>query len=199
MKIIEMIDFLDEKSEKIKKDFGVSKLHMASAYNGIHAAIQWLGSSIYKSVVEDIVFHITDEPINFPGELGIYEEEDFQPVIYLNIMAIAEDYKNREYLLEVNRNDVSSFEYAAFICFHEVGHLFHGLVGGSGKEKKDRLFDYFDKGEYFYKRFISEMKHGYTPHEKKKYRNIPHEKAADNFAKQCLRVMQSEGNFDNCL
>lgn len=193
MKIIEMIDFLKKDKKEIKTVFGVSKFHMTDAYQGIHEAIQWLKSSIYKSVIEHTIFHITDEPINFPGELGIYEEDDFQPVIYLNIMAIAEDYKNREYLLEVSRSDVTCFDYAAFICFHEVGHLFHGLVGGSGIEKRDRLFDYFDKGEYYYRRFISEMKHGHTYNEKKKYRNIPHEKAADNFAKQCLRLMQSEG------
>lgn len=196
MKIIEMIDFLDEKNEEIKKRFGVSKHHMVDSYNGIHAAIRWLGTSIYKSVIEDIVFNITDEPINFPGELGIYEEDDYQPVIYLNIMAIAEDYKKKEYLLEMDQCDATCFQYAAFICFHEVGHLFHGLVGGSGKEKRDRLFDYFDKGEYYYRRFVSEMKHGNTYKEKKKYRNIPHEKAADKFAKQCLRMMLAQGKTD---
>ncbi|OIJ15230.1 hypothetical protein BKP35_05115 [Anaerobacillus arseniciselenatis] len=192
MKIIELIDYLDDESSSIKKKFGVSKLHMIDAYNGIHAAIEWLSTSIYKKVVEDIVFNITDEPINFPGELGVYEEDLFQPVIYLNIMAIAEDYKKKEYLLEMDQWEVTCFEYAAFVCLHEVGHLFHGLVGGSGTEKRDRLFDYFDKGEYFYKRFVAEMKYGYTYKEKKKYRNIPHEKAADNFAKQCLRIMLDE-------
>lgn len=189
MKIIEMIDYLDESDANIKKRFVVSKQHMVDAYNGIHATIRWLGTSIYKKVVEDIVFNITDEPINFSGELGVYEDDGFQPVIYLNIMAIADDYKKREYLLEMNQSDVTCFEYAAFVCLHEVGHLFHGLAGGRGTEKRDRLFDYFDKGEYYYKRFISEMKYGYTYTEKKKYRNIPHEKAADNFAKQCLRIM----------
>ncbi len=192
MKIIELIDYLDEESSSIKKKFGVSKLHMIDAYNGIHATIDWLSTSIYKKVVEDIVFNITDEPINFPGELGVYEEDLFQPVIYLNIMAIAEDYKKKEYLLEMEQKEVTCFEYAAFVCLHEVGHLFHGLVGGSGTEKRDRLFDYFDKGEYFYKRFVAEMKYGYTYKEKKRYRNIPHEKAADNFAKQCLRIMLDE-------
>ncbi|MCT8139938.1 hypothetical protein H1D32_20890 [Anaerobacillus sp. CMMVII] len=189
MKIIEMIDYLDEADEYIKDKFGVSKLHMTEALKGIHATITWLTSSIYQKVIEDIVFNITDEPINFPGELGVYDEEHFQAVIYLNIMAIAEDYKNKEYVLEMNKSEVKCFEYAAFVCLHEVGHLFHGLIGGNGKEKRDRIFDYFDKGEYFYKRFVSEMKHGYTYKEKKKYRNIPHEKAADNFAKQCLALM----------
>lgn len=192
MKIVEMLDFLEDEKEKIKSDFGVSKRHLACAYHGIHAAIRWLKTSIYKKVIEDVVFHITDEPINFPGELGVYEEEDFQPVIYVNIMAIAEDYKKKEYVLEMKKNNATSFEYAAFICFHEVGHLFHGLVGGRGKKKKDRLFDYFDKGEYFYKRFIAEMNYGYTYQEKKKYRNIPHEKAADQFALQCLQLMQGD-------
>lgn len=192
MEIIEMIDFLEGKSEDIQKRFGVSKDDMLDAYNGIHKTIHWLTSSIYKSVVEDITFNITDEPINFPGELGVYEEDQFQPVIYLNIMAIAEDYKKKEFMLEMNRSDVTCFEYAAFVCLHEVGHLFHGLIGGNGSEKRDRLFEYFDKGEYYYKRYVSEMKCGYSYKEKKKYRNIPHEKAADNFAKQCLRVMMGE-------
>ncbi|OIJ17948.1 hypothetical protein BKP45_20550 [Anaerobacillus alkalidiazotrophicus] len=192
MRIIEMIDYLDGVEEHIKYKFGVSKLHMIDAFNGIHATIQWLDNSIYKKVVEDIVFNITDEPINFPGELGVYDDDRFQAVIYLNIMAIAEDYKNMEYVLEMNESDVTCFEYAAFVCLHEVGHLFHGLVGGNGTEKRDRLFDYFDKGEYYYKRFVSEMKHGNTYKEKKKYRNIPHEKAADNFAKQCLVLMMKE-------
>jgi hypothetical protein len=165
---------------------------MIDAFNGIHATIVWLETSIFEKVVEDIVFNITDEPINFPGELGVYDDDHFQAVIYLNIMAIAEDYKNKEYVLEMNRSDVTCFEYAAFVCLHEVGHLFHGLVGGNGTEKRDRLFDYFDKGEYFYNRFVSEMKHGYTYKEKKRYRNIPHEKAADNFAKQYLILMLEE-------
>ncbi|OLO25369.1 hypothetical protein BTR23_24835 [Alkalihalophilus pseudofirmus] len=188
-KTIEALDFIYEPEGVIKKQYKVSKQHILEALSGIRATIEWLETSIYKPIIEDVTFFISDVPINYPGQLEIDDEGDFKPVIYLNIMAIAEDFKNKEYILDMKKTQVCCYEYAAFICLHEVGHLFHGLIGGRGSDKRDRLFDYFSRGEYYYDRFIAEMKHGHTYEEKKKYRNIPHEKAADLFASHNLRIM----------
>ncbi|WP_096199127.1 hypothetical protein [Bacillus sp. FJAT-45350] len=189
MKIIESLDLVYEKESLLKSRFNIHKSHVMAALDGVHSAIEWLKTSIYRSVLSDVSFYITDEPINFPGELMIHEKVEFQPVIYLNIMTIAEDYQNEEYLLEVKKKDISCFEYAAFVLLHEFGHLIHGLIGGNGKKQRDRLFDYFDRGEYYYTRFIQTMNKGETYEEKKRYRNIPHEKAADRFARQNLKIM----------
>ncbi|MFV8828844.1 hypothetical protein [Alkalihalobacterium sp. APHAB7] len=183
-----------ETEETIREKYKIKKQHIIEALEGIRTTVTWLETSIYQNIIEDVTFYISDAPINYPGQLEIDDEGDFKPIIYMNIMAIAEDYKNKEYLLDMKRLCVSCYEYAAFICLHEVGHLCHGLLGGKGRDKRDRLFDYFNRGEFYYERFIEEMKYGHTHEEKKRYRNIPHEKAADQFAFHNLNIMLAKLN-----
>lgn len=189
MKIIESVNFIYEKEDFLKKQFGIQKKDALSALDGFHTSIHWLRTSIFRNIVKDLTIYISDDPINFPGELAIDEGDDFEPVIYVNAMSIAEDYKNKEYLLDMKRDDVGCFEYAAFILMHELGHYVHSMWAGQGKEKRDRLFDYFGKGESHYIRYEEEMVDGSSYKEKKRYRNIPHEKAADNFAKQYVDMI----------
>ncbi len=189
MKIIETLDFVFEKESYLLDTFQIRKKDALDALAGIKTAIHWLHASLFRGIATDVTYVISDEPINFPGELELFDDINFRPVIYLNLMTLAEDFKNKEYVLEMKRDNVTCFEYGAFVCLHEFGHLFHGLVGGKGKNKRDRLLDYFERGEYFYQRFIAEMNKGDTYKEKKKYRSIPHEKAADHFASQWLKVM----------
>ncbi|MBU8907584.1 hypothetical protein [Desertibacillus haloalkaliphilus] len=194
MQRIKSLHFIDKEDDRsFQKHFGLSKEDLLDALAGIDTTIQWLKTSIYRNVLSDVTFFITDEPINIPGELAVEDHHRFKPVIYLNLMAIAEDYKNREYKLDMKQTDVSCTSYAAFVCLHEVGHYVHGLIGGNGKNKRERLFDYLYRGDYYYQRFLATMTHGDSSQEKKKYRNIPHEKAADEFARQCVALMRTEG------
>jgi hypothetical protein len=186
MKIKETFNFIYEKDDYLWTHFNISRTNMLHGLDGIYATINWLQTSIFQNAIADLTCYITDEPINFPGELAIDEGSTFDPVIYLNIMSITEDFQNKEYVIELKKKRTTCFEYASFILLHEVGHYIHALIGGSGQNKKDRLFDYFDRGEYHYERFVENMRHGDTYEEKKKYRNIPHEKAADNFARQYI-------------
>ncbi|MFC0471531.1 hypothetical protein ACFFHM_13770 [Halalkalibacter kiskunsagensis] len=189
MKIIKALDFIYEREEFLQQQFKISRTCAQQGLEGIDETIKWLKTSIFQTIVDDLTFYISDEPINFPGELAIDEGKTFQPVIYINIMSVTEDFQNKEYLYDMKRDHTTCFEYASFVVFHEVGHYVQALMGGRGENKKDRLYDYFDKGEYYYERFIANMKHGVTLEEKKKYRMIPHEKAADNFARQHLQIM----------
>jgi hypothetical protein len=192
MKIIKAFDFIYEREGFLRKQFNISRKYVHHGLEGIHATIKWLETSIFQNIIDDITFYITDEPINFPGELAIDEGETFQPVIYINIMSITEDFQNKEYFYDMKKEETTCFEYASFVLLHEIGHFVQALIGGRGTSKKDKLYDYLDKGEYYYKRFIANMKHGETDEEKKKYRTIPHEKAADNFARQHLAVMMTD-------
>ncbi|WP_332697464.1 hypothetical protein [Halalkalibacter lacteus] len=191
MKIIKSLDFMYEGEDFLKQQFNISKTFAHHGLEGIDATIRWLETSIFRTIVNDLTFYISDEPINFPGELAIDEGETFQPVIYLNIMSVTEDFQNKEYLYDMKSEHTTCFEYASFVILHEVGHYVQALIGGQGKNKKERLYDYFDKGEFYYDRFTENMKNGVTYEEKKKYRTIPHEKAADNFARQHLKVMMA--------
>ncbi|MFC0560173.1 hypothetical protein [Halalkalibacter alkalisediminis] len=186
MIIKESLHFIYEKEEYLWERFNISKKHVHHGLEGIYATTKWLQTSIFKEAVGDLTCCVSDEPINFPGELAIDDGDTFEPVIYMNIMSITEDFQNKEYLIDLKKSRTTCFEYAAFVLLHEVGHYIHALIGGSGKNKKERLFDYFDRGEYHYDRFVETMKHGDTLGEKKRYRNIPHEKAADNFARQYI-------------
>jgi len=184
MKLIESLEFIFEREEFLSAQFGIAKRDVLEALDGLYGTISWLKQSIFQSVLKDVTFFFSDEPINFPGELELYESEKFEPIIYVNIMTVVEDFYKREFVLEMNKETATCYEYAAFVCLHEFGHLVHGLIGGTGELKRDRLLDYFERGQYYYERFIAFMNQGDTMKEKKRYRNIPHEKAADSFARQ---------------
>ncbi|UCZ51516.1 hypothetical protein LGQ02_11585 [Bacillus shivajii] len=196
MKIIENLEFIHEHEKVIFENYKVFKRDMEEALEGIKKTIEWLRTSLFQYVVDDLIFYISDEPINFPAELAIEEEseqsDECQFIVYLNIMSISNDYKNREYILDLKKDHVTCLEYSSFILLHEIGHFIHGNIGISGSTKKDRLYGYFEKGEHFYTRYIEKMKHGYTTEEKKRYRRIPQEKAADAFARQWLDVMMED-------
>ncbi|WP_078553619.1 hypothetical protein [Bacillus alkalicellulosilyticus] len=193
MEIIKNLTYNNKSPHFFQTYFSLSKQQTVEALAGVEATIDWLQTSIYENVVRDVTFYLCDEPINFPGELEITSNvNEFQPIIYINILTVAEDYSKKEYHLEMKQTDVTCFEYAAFVCLHEFGHLIHGLIGGAGKGKRERLLEYFGKGEPYYNRFLEEMNAGYSFAEKKKYRQIPHEKAADQFALQQLKIMMSE-------
>jgi hypothetical protein len=184
MKVKKCLNFIYESENYLQSQFKISKKHAHHGLEGVCETIRWLNSSIFKEAVADLTCYITDEPINFPGELAIDDVGSFEPVIYINIMSVTECFQNKEYVIDLKKNRTTCFEYAAFVLLHEVGHYIHALIGGNGKNKKERLFDYFDRGEHHYERFIDNMIDGNTYKEKKRYRNIPHEKAADNFARQ---------------
>lgn len=152
MKIIESFHFMYEKEEYLKSNFNICRKHAHHGLEGIYATIKWLQSSIFKNAVKDITFYLSDEPINFPGELAIDDTSTFDPVIYINIMSVTEDFQNKEYLIDLKKKRTTCFEYASFILLHEVGHYIHALIGGNGQTKKDRILDYFDKGEYHYEK-----------------------------------------------
>ncbi|GAE24876.1 hypothetical protein JCM9140_838 [Halalkalibacter wakoensis JCM 9140] len=194
MKVKKSLNFIYEKEDFLLRQFNICKKHVHSALEGIYETVIWLRSSIFKNVINDLTCYITDEPINFPGELAIDDVETFEPVIYINIMSITECFQNKEYTIDLKQDHATSFEYASFVLLHEVGHYVHALIGGSGKDKKERLYDYFDKGEYYYERFLDSMTDGTSHKEKKKYRNIPHEKAADNFARQYVNLICLNNN-----
>ncbi|WP_227938193.1 hypothetical protein [Alkalihalobacillus deserti] len=189
MIIKESLHFIYEKEDYLWRRFKISRKHAHHGLEGIYATSKWLQTSIFKEVVRDLTCYLSDEPINFPGELAIDDGDTFEPVIYINIMSVTENFQNKEYLIDLKKNRTTCFEYAAFVLLHEIGHYIHALIGGSGQSKKERLFDYFDRGEYHYDRFIETMKNGDTYEEKKRYRNIPHEKAADNFARQYIDLI----------
>ncbi|MDT8861229.1 hypothetical protein N0O92_13385 [Alkalihalobacillus sp. MEB130] len=184
MKVKKSLNFIYEHEDFLRRQFNISKKHALHALEGVCSTVTWLQTSIYKEIISDLTCYITDEPINFPGELAIDDVGEFQPVIYINVLSVTECFQNKEYVLDMKKDETTCFEYAAFVLLHEVGHYVHALMGGTGSNKKERLFDYFDRGEYYYERFIDSMIDGNTYDEKKRYRNIPHEKAADNFARQ---------------
>ncbi|MBB5174604.1 hypothetical protein [Texcoconibacillus texcoconensis] len=193
LQIVEDLLFMDGRSRFIYERFGIEKGHMVAVLDGVRGVIDWLRGSVFCNLVRDVTFYISDEPINFPAELALEEDgqgdDDCEVVVYLNVMSIAEDYKNGEYMLDLKRSDVACFEYAAFIVLHEVGHFVHANLGCSGRSMRDRLYAYLDQGAYFYDRYEAWMDRGYSVVEKKRYRRIPQEKAADAFAKQWLDVM----------
>ncbi|WP_088105831.1 hypothetical protein [Halalkalibacter urbisdiaboli] len=184
MKITESLHFIHEDKAFLKRQFNITRSYLHNAYDGIREAIKWLKTSAFQTVVKDLSIYITDEPINFPGELALIEGVTFQPIVYINVMSITEDFQNEEYRYDLKKEHVTCFEYAVFVFLHEVGHYVHALIGGRGASRKEKIFDYFDRGEYHYQRFVETMGNGETNQEKKRYRNIPHEKAADRFARQ---------------
>lgn len=192
IKIIESFHFIHENPQFLKRQFSISKDHIFQAIEGVHATVEWLKTSVFHLIVNDLTFHISDEPINFPGELAIEEREDFHPVVYINVMSIVDDYQKQEFLYDMKVSNTTCFDYAAFVTLHEVGHYVQALIGGQGKSKKEKIYDYFDRGEHHYDRFVEHMKHGDSFEEKRRYRNIPHEKAADDFARLYLNCLKRE-------
>ncbi|ARK30537.1 hypothetical protein [Halalkalibacter krulwichiae] len=187
MYIQNSLHFIYNDETYLQDNFQISRKEAIHCVAGICRTVKWLEASIFKEVLDDVRCHITDEPINFPGELVINEGEPFEPIIYMNVMAITEDFQNKEYVIDLKKNTATCFEYASFILLHEVGHYIHALIGGRGKNKREKLFDYFDGGQYYYNRYMQKMVKGISNKEKKMYRNIPHEKAADQFAMQYVQ------------
>lgn len=195
MEMCEEFDFIYEKKEYIEKVLGIKKENLEEARNAIQFSVEWLEESPYKNILTYLRIHVEDLPIKGTMAFVGVDKHSDKVTLYINISDLVDDYEKGAYKEDFSfRDEITCAEYASFIFLHEVGHIVHALLQSVEKgNTKERMEEYFNKYNDFYRKLEKEGANINHIKVKKKYRKIPSEREADNFARRYFK--QIKGAF----
>jgi len=198
--IREELYYVYEKDTYIQNKLGIRKNHMIETINAVYDACRWLDVSCFSGLLDNLRIEIIDTPIIDAMALIGINDNDNEILLFINVTHVVYYFEKERYDEIFRLNKLSCYEFAAFVFLHEIGHLVHACLqnpGGNLIEEKLRIYLNENKKNYNrYKKWIQNSKY-YRSEEKenlsehimvhRKYRELPGEKQADNFAKRYLR------------
>jgi hypothetical protein len=148
----------------------------------------WTSSSIYRSCFEDVYVVLHDTPIN---EYAYVDIDPYTKKVYvsINLYSLIDEFYHNDFFkfLIFKTSDITLETYILFFLLHELGHIVHCQLVIPGKNSL------YEKFQFHYFRYHYYLEHLDKKYEKynyddiseiiqKKYRKIPSEKVADDFA-----------------
>lgn len=185
-----------KKNEDISTILQLEEKNFADALEAIYAVIEW--SSIeFPDLFNGLEVQVTDIPIvETIAFMGI-EEVQKTILIYLNLAAIIKSYEEKTYMEDfIFEEEKTCAEFVVFVFLHELGHLYWAMKGQEGKSLVEMVETYIKEVQHEYELFEAENKEWLERQKEKeltkeeeyllkyKYRKIPSEEKADDFAKK---------------
>lgn len=199
MHVREEFYYVYEKESYIKSKLCVNKSNMLKAIEAVYDSCSWLENSIFENVSKELYVELSDAPLVDTMALIGIDEKDNQILLFINITHLVFYYEKKDYQNIFNLDKMNCYEFAAFIFLHEIGHLVHVSMQNPGihsiQNKLRNHLKKIQKTYVNYEKWIKKSKYGKFEANNqgeehvmvhKKYRKLPYEKQADNFAKRYL-------------
>lgn len=200
MEVREELFYLYEKESYVQNKLGIDKKHMQTTVDAIYDACHWLEESCFKNLLKNIRIEISDTPVIDTMALIGIDDNDNDILIFINIAHVVYYFEKEKYDEIFLLHKMTCYEFAVFIFLHEIGHLVHACLQNPNEtfiEEKLRI--HLNENKKIYNRFKKWVRDSkYNDYEEdnnpkehnmihKKYRKLPNEKQADNFAKRYLK------------
>lgn len=205
MEVYYDFDFLDNKEEDFLNLFEINKTEVEIVLKAIKEVNLWSKKSIYKNCFTNVFIVLTDCPADNNFAFVDINETLQKIYIEINILNVIKDQQEGMLSKIIFKEKVSLYKFVVFFLLHELAHIVHFQLEMSGKISSCEKFEeHYNKYLHMHKTFQrkneKDMKHLYFEGDEitenkikyklqKKYRKIPTEKFADNFAFRYLSFL----------
>ena len=205
MEIFYDFDFVDDKLQSVNlKNYIFTQKDIRSVHEAYMDALEYIETSVYSGCFKDVYILITDCPAT-PIEYVDYEPSTGKLHVHLNILSVIWDYYNdhlyRKLIFKKKWKEIDLYTYAQFFILHEFGHIIHSQLTTPSENQTTTKFEshvlkhkvhHINLDEKYNFHLSQKLSKNQRRDLEKEYRNLPHEKNADNFAKTSLNKINTK-------